>query len=658
MALVYPTLENIKRLKVRPEDGEWHLTKYLAQHLDDTYEIFFNPSLNGDRPDIVILKEDSSIILIEVKDWNLGAYSIDENNKWSVLKSKTQKQSPHAQAFKYKDHLYHLHLPRLGLKNLEDKRFYKLVDCYVYFHNATSNDLDNFYRTAKAINLQKKEALHNQMRGKSGEEAFNFKSKYDKDLDHILKMSKNLDRDLKMSFGYDNLSSLFKTITRLPMTNKPKFEKEIYRDFKRRLCPSDHTLKQGIKIELDKKQLGLCESKIGFEKIKGVAGCGKTTVLAQRAINSHKRHLEHVLILTFNITLIRFIEDKLSDIQGRRNLVPFDIANYHQFYNSQVINTEQKIEYLIEKHGLDELYGIDVFEGHDTNKYKTILIDEAQDYDSSWLSIIKNQFLEEEGEMVLFGEESQTIYPRDKPFQSHNVRGFGRWNKLNRSYRTSYNSPLNQLFKDFQLTFLSKKYVDDTIFEATGVQLGMGFSTLAYVPISDLGWRDTVFESIKKLISANSLHPNDIVIISGKNRLLRSLEFFWSQEEETNCMLATYKELSNHLNMKIERIIDIDGRGPDSFHKDAQEKIDKADKLKKRMFFPNSGKIKFSTAHSFKGLESKTVFYIMDKGDEPELVYTAATRSSENLIIFDIDCKNTCTDFFMSSQLLSLQPVS
>lgn len=655
MALVYPTLENIRRLKVKPEDGEWYLTKYLARHLDDTYEIFFNPSLNGDRPDIVILKEDSSIILIEVKDWNLEAYSIDENNKWRVLKSKTPKQSPHAQVFKYKDQLYDLHLPRLGLKNLQDKKFYKLVDCYVYFHDASSDDLDNFYRTAKAINLQKKEKLHDQMRCKSGDEALDFKNKYDKALDHIIKMSKNLDRDLKMSFGHDNLSSLIRTITRLPMTNKPKFEKEIYRDFKRRLCPSDHTLKQGIKIELDKKQLGLCESKIGFEKLKGVAGCGKTTVLAQRAINSYKRHGQRVLILTFNITLIRFIEDKLSDIQGHRNLVPFEIANYHQFYNSQINNTEQKIEDLIRKHTLDKLYGIDVFEGHSTIKYKTILIDEVQDYDSSWVNIIKNQFLDEDGEMVLFGEESQTIYDRDEPFQSRKVRGFGRWNKLNRSYRTSYDSPLNQLFQDFQLTFLSKKYIDASIFEAKSGQLGMGFSTLAYVPISDLGWQDTVFESIKELISAYSLHPNDIVIISGKKRLLRSLEFLWSQEEETNCMLATYRELSNVLNMKIERIIDIDGRGPDSFHEKAQEKIDKADKLKKRMFFPNRGKIKFSTAHSFKGLESKTVFYIMDKEDEPELVYTAATRSSENLVIFDIACINTCTDFFVSSQLLSKQ---
>lgn len=41
----------------------------------------------------------------------------------------------------------------------------------------------------------------------------------------------------------------------------------------------------------------------GKEKIKGVAGCGKTTIIANRAVNAFHRHDDIVLILTFNITL-------------------------------------------------------------------------------------------------------------------------------------------------------------------------------------------------------------------------------------------------------------------------------------------------------------------------------------------------------------------
>ena len=50
----------------------------------------------------------------------------------------------------------------------------------------------------------------------------------------------------------------------------------------------------------------------------------------------------------------------------------------------------------------------------------------------------------------------------------------------------------------------------------------------------------------------------------------------------------------------------------------------------------NSGLIKISTIHSFKGLESPTVFCILQENDSPEIIYTAMTRAKKNLIIFDV----------------------
>jgi hypothetical protein len=104
VARIYPTLENINRLKVPPTDGELHLINYLAENLDDAYEVFFNPYLDGDRPDIIILKEGYCVFVIEVKDWNLSLYSIDETNSWTVSSGsgRTQiKKSPQSQAFGY-----------------------------------------------------------------------------------------------------------------------------------------------------------------------------------------------------------------------------------------------------------------------------------------------------------------------------------------------------------------------------------------------------------------------------------------------------------------------------------------------------------------------------------------------------------------------------
>ena len=79
--------------------------------------------------------------------------------------------------------------------------------------------------------------------------------------------------------------------------------------------------------------------------------------------------------------------------------------------------------------------------------------------------------------------------------------------------------------------------------------------------------------------------------------------------------------------------------------KDNKENIERVRRAKKNHFYANSGLIKLSTIHSFKGLESKTVFYIMSEEDDPEVVYTSLTRSSENLVIFDIGNKNSCSNF-------------
>ena len=55
----------------------------------------------------------------------------------------------------------------------------------------------------------------------------------------------------------------------------------------------------------------------------------------------------------------------------------------------------------------------------------------------------------------------------------------------------------------------------------------------------------------------------------------------------------------------------------------------------------NSGLTKFSTVHSYKGWEIKTLFLIVQKdtleATYKELVYTGFTRCMNNLIIIDIN---------------------
>jgi superfamily I DNA/RNA helicase len=80
-----------------------------------------------------------------------------------------------------------------------------------------------------------------------------------------------------------------------------------------------------------------------------------------------------------------------------------------------------------------------------------------------------------------------------------------------------------------------------------------------------------------------------------------------------------------------------------------KENIERIRRAKKNHFYANSGLVKLSTIHSYKGLESKTVFYIMCGEDDAEVVYTSITRSSENLVVFDVGSKNACSRFLKES---------
>lgn len=640
MAVIYPDLENIQRLKVPPTPGEWDLINYLKAHLDDTYEVFFNPYLDGDRPDVIILKEHCAAFIIEVKDWDLKNYKISENNKWEVFdgSKSSRKASPHSQVFRYKKNLYDLHLPIIGLARLTNSNFYNLVHCFVYFHNSDKCAIDSLYYPAEERHKQERSRLNIAVR----ENKMSFDA-YEKAGEHLDRKTRKLQRDKNISFGSDRLGHLVRKIRQNPI--HPLFDENVYGDFKRRLSPPEHTLNQGLLIKFDNKQLPITKSENRKGKIKGVAGCGKTSILSQRAINACQRHSSTVLILTFNITLKNYIRDKISDIQGGRDFSSFEISNYHQFYNSQVNNTELDFGELIERYGIEKLYSVDVFEGIVVTKYKTILVDEIQDYESEWVKIIRDNFLYEDGEMILFGDESQNIYQRDFARSPVIAQGFGRWIKLNRSYRTNFGSPLNQLFKDFQLQFLVEKHSDTEIIDVSPTQIGIGFSLLKYEEISIGGWKELVFDSLKSYIRGYDLHPNDVVVLSSKISLIRQLNELWIECEKTHCMFETFKELAACTSKSADELKELDESAINILVNQKKEDIERVRRAKKNHFYANSGLIKLSTIHSYKGLESKTVFYVMCEGDDAETVYTSITRSSENLVVYDIGSKNVCSGF-------------
>ena len=143
MAIFHPSIEKINQFKVQPTDGERTLLNFLSAVLDDSFEVFFNPYLNGDRPDVLIMRKGYGVMVIEVKDWNLSNYKLDDKRKWVFIPNNAVTKSPIDQVLKYKNNLFDLHVKDLLQLKIKDYRHVNIVSCAVYFHCASQKYIED-----------------------------------------------------------------------------------------------------------------------------------------------------------------------------------------------------------------------------------------------------------------------------------------------------------------------------------------------------------------------------------------------------------------------------------------------------------------------------------------------------------------------------------
>lgn len=629
MARLNPSMEQIMRGKQPPTEGELHLLRYLQERFDPEAEVYFQPCFNGDRPDIVIMKKDVGVIIVEVKDWNLAHYCVDESNAWTLLDGGYVLRSPFAQAFHYKNTFFNIHVNGLLEKSLKNESFYNIINVFVYFHKGTKAKVADLY--APAIGAIKTKIDDNHRARATNRKP---QDRYDKDREHLGKKLRRLERDSSMlAVTPENL----KKIAFRSSGSNVLFEESVYDEFLRLLCPPFHYANDGIPLAYTKKQESLCESVAGHRmKIRGLAGSGKTTVLAKRAVNAHRRHGGQVLILTFNLTLGRYIKDKLSEVREDFSWSGFHISNYHRFITSALANAGVEVEYpddaddaddFLEQHYYSNLALFQRMKGASQERagpfsakgavsYDTILIDEVQDYKPAWLKIIMNCFLAEDGELVLFGDEKQNIYSRavDEEKKTRLPNGFGKWEQLRTSFRYKLDSHILTLANAFQRDFMAAHYEvePEAKFQPNLANLGVN---LCYC--YQAGTYAEIGRTIIALAKSNRIHPNDISIVGAQKWELQEIDFVvrnGNDHKERTITTFESKELVRHPRMS--------------------QHARKVESNKKYGFNLNSGVMKLSTVHSFKGYESPTICLLVGCRDSVEMVYTGLTRARENIVVF------------------------
>ena len=607
MARLFPDINSIKNLHQKPTEGEIVLLDFLARNLANDFEVYFQPFINGDKPDIVILKKKGGAVIIEVKDWNLDNYYIDENTDWYLKKNDCKLKSPLSQVKSYKDNLFNLHIDSLLPKSILNRYYHAIVNTVVYFHCEYEHSVNNFILE----NFQDKKY--------SGYRTF---------VKYI------------QCWGKDSLTSHklteFLSITRLNQESR-LFDENLYESFKRYLQPPLHMLEEGKPISYTKEQQVLIQSEVRpRRKVKGLAGSGKTYVLAKRAVNAYLRTKSTVLILTYNLSLKNYIHDRISDVREEFPWKYFYITNYHQFFKAEANN------YGLEIKSLSPFSDTKFFEPvkNEIKKYNVILIDEIQDYTESWLEILHEYFLTEGGEFVVFGDEKQNIYnrPLDENKEPRTVGIPGKWNmSLNVSKR--FADEIGRLALEYQKELMSKKYSIEELQIISNPTFDFDQKVLKYINFGIETTARDLFDKYVEYVKAYKIHPSNVCFLSAKVDFLREIDFLIRKELKENT-ITTFE--TKEFWDKLKEDINSDS--------DFQKKIEDIRRNKKNHFWMKTGTTKLSSIHSFKGWESHTIFLLIEPEDgnqfeSVELVYTGLTRAQLNLFVFNMG-NDFYDDFF------------
>lgn len=518
--------------------------------------VHYKANINGDTPNILIFEKNRGVILIDICSFKLYDYHQNDKNTLISKKTKDIRLSPIRKLYNYKVNLFNLHIDGLLEQKIKNKSAFSVVKTVVIFKYETEQSIINFFGS------------------------------------NIIEYTKLLSKDNFLD---------------IPILQENNFfTQKVYDSFLTILRSNFHTKEEGKILTYTKKQKELSVSKSGEYKIRGVAGAGKTYILVKRAVGAHLRHSGNILILTYNKSLKKYIKHKLDEVQEDFDYKYFYIDNYHNFIRTFKNNfsiTDDSIFSNIK----DKI-----------PKFKSIFIDEIQDYETKWIRNIKLLFLDkEDGEFVVFGDEKQNIYDRELDNKNKiNTTIAGRWNELKDSFR--FNGIIVDLTNNFQKEFLSKKY-ETSIIKKQPVLTEENIEYLYfdnYTTIKELAY--TIHIKIKN----DKLTPKNVAIISSKIKFLQELDFVLRRElqRQTITIFETQEYLYKYGYSKI--------------------KIEEIRNFKKNKFDIYSDFIKLSTIQSFKGYESETLFLLITADDDiDEVIYTAFTRATKNLYIVNVGNK-------------------
>ena len=615
---LYPTWQQLEEQNNPLTGGEMSLLKYLDNHLPkdnqwkkgdklENYKgwlIFGQPFLNGTRPDIIIFNPQVGLVIYEVKDWNLDIYEWKQGEGLFVYDGKGTYpvKSPIDQVEHYKEKLIGQLVPSIGEAIDQNNKNFGLIKTGVYFHKAKTEVCQS----------------------KLGTKIKDFK--------------------YFPFFGFDCLteSRLKEIVPDVEITSSNYWNRKWNIDILFWLNPPFHNIEQGTILKLKGNQIKVAEPKVGHYRIRGVAGSGKTQALAYRAGKLASQDF-NVLVISFNITLWHYVKDMIARSPFNFSWSKFTFTHFHGFCKDRLNEFERKwpkspqrkdyrnqedydsaLEFFFKVTVPNAVVG--AISGKQYQKYDAILIDEGQDYHLDWYFLLNKYFLNSHDEVLIVCDKRQNIFDRELDWLDKRVtkEGLDKFKEPYIDLTVTFRLPkrVAVMSNEFSVEFDLNQELKVGRLEDNPVLLHS--QHIIWLNMDESEWQYYIYNAFLRL-KKEGYSASDMVILLPSHKLGKvAVDLFREKQIEVNHVFEEDTEARYHPH--------------------------------KKAFWMGDGRLKMSTIHSFKGWELlNIVLFIPAKAPETNkrldaLVYTALTRTRENLIILNSNTRyNSFGDKFPKS---------
>lgn len=590
--------------------GERLFFRTLKTYLPDDYIVYFEPEIQGRRPDFVIIGPDLGIVVLEIKDYTKNTLFQINHDEWHIVTTSGEQaviKSPMKQARDNMFHVVNVLKKDKNLIQLDGKYKFQLKFPYghgVVFTRLYSKDfIEEGLYTVIEPNLCLTRNEIDPDKDEFSEEVL---------LEKILNMFVVPYR-LREPLSIEDINAI-----RYHLFPEVRISAEFkapvpYQD---QLLLSLHDIKT---MDLHQENLA---KQIGDKNrlIRGVAGSGKTIILASRAKMLSKQNPDwRILILCYNISLANAIQQMIFHMLNEpEDLFDFDpnskvvqnqniiVRNFHSWLKNDLRIKEQQLPSIIEK--LEKNQAI-------LPTYDAVLIDEGQDFEADWLRLVSLLINANTQSLLLVEDRAQTIYQRKRSYLQDTGLSFqGRSKVLSINYRNTkqivkfawdfYRK--HSMFKnkvvnrDLEGEIIAPQSTKRKGPEAGIIKAGNFFEEMRIVARQTKKLheeRKVSYDEMLILYRVKRTHQTPIIDIIKRSLSDAGLPYFWITENETS----------------------------------------------KRSYEKEDGKIKISTIDSSKGLDFRAVFIVNvdsmpfpleeNKEREVSLLYIGMTRAKQFLCL-------------------------